>query len=126
MQIGYLNRFTLINSNQFPKRTKLNDYIMPKNKFITGFIIAALLPIIGFYFWQFVIETLGNSASGKGMGLTPTWRIRTVYLLAICTNLIPFQIFSKRKEINSMRGVSLPTIIYVFIWVYYFRYILFG
>ena len=98
---------------------------MSKNNFLTGFIIAIVLPVLGFYFWQLLIETIGNSATGKGMELSPTWRERTVYLLAICTNLIPFQIFSKRREINSMRGISVPTIIYVFTWIYYFRTILF-
>jgi len=98
---------------------------MSKNNFITGFIIAIILPLVSFYFWQLLIETLGNSSTGEGMGFSPTWRTRTVYLLAICTNLIPFQIFSKRKALNSMRGISVPTIIYVFMWIYHFKYILF-
>lgn len=122
--MNYLDIFVLLR-----KKLLINNKLilhMPKNSFITGLIIAAILPIVGYFFWQLLLETIANSSTGQGMGLTPTWRQRTVLLLAICTNLVPFQIFSKRREINSMRGISIPTILYVLMWVYHFKYILFG
>ena len=52
--------------------------------------------------------------------------MRTIGLLAICTNLIPFEICRRKRYDDTMRGHCFPTLIYVAFWVYKHFYMLFG
>ena len=51
---------------------------------------------------------------------TVYFRERTIAILAVCLNLIPFQLFKKRRNEKTMQGILIATFIYVFIWIYYF------
>ncbi len=90
--------------------------IFEKNSLPLGLLIGVCLPLIGFgilqgLFW--ILSQLVNSTYGD-------WRLRTIALLAICFNLIPFNAFQKKKNDNSMRGVMIPTVILGIAWAVYY------
>lgn len=70
---------------------------------LLGIGVAALLGLI----WsQFATE-----------GQASPIRERTLVLLAICLNLIPFTAFNRRKALQSLRGVVTVTVILAALWI---------
>ncbi len=98
-----------------------------KNQILLGIIIGICVPIIGWALFQMLFEgltTIGvmdEVTSGSSEG-----RIRTLALLGICSNIIPFEIYRKKRYDNTMRGLIFPTLIYVCIWVYVYRHLIMG
>jgi hypothetical protein len=99
---------------------------MEKDSIFTGIILGILAPVIGYL----VIEQLFNvlihfglmdGVSGNAVGR----RLRTISLLAICCNLVPFNYAKKNRFDNTMRGIVFPTILYVAFWIYKFKEVLF-
>jgi len=92
-----------------------------------GIILGAVFPIIGYIAIQSIFSGLtflgimDDVTSGSSIG-----RERTLYLLAICCNLIIFNILKRQRKDNAMRGVVFPTLIYVCCWVYLYKEVLFG
>jgi hypothetical protein len=100
---------------------------MEKDSILTGLVLGAILPVIGYYLVENLFDFLsikGIMADVVGEGLGR--RIRTIGIIAICFNLIPFEISRKHRLDNTMRGVVFPTLIYVGFWLYKYYYVLFG
>ncbi len=94
--------------------------MLHKNSFPIGFILGLFIPIVGFAILLELYEQLDAMGLSPGKGFAASIRTRTTALIALCFNLIPFQIYYARKLINSMRGISLPTIIYGIAWFIWF------
>lgn len=99
---------------------------MEKDSLLTGFVLGALIPVLGYV----VFENLFDFLSAKGVladvvGESLMRRIRTVELIAICANIIPFEICRKKHYDQTLRGIVFPTLIYVGFWIYKYYYILF-
>lgn len=45
----------------------------------------------------------------------------TLILMAFCVNLIPTFVANKRYMEEFIRGIMVPTVIYCFIWFFYFK-----
>ena len=91
-----------------------------------GLLLGAIVPVVGFILFEGVfngLEQVGlvEEATSSSMGR----RQRTIALLAICCNLLPFNFAKKRKLDNIMRGIIFPTLFYVAGWVYTYYDILF-
>lgn len=91
-----------------------------------GLLLGAIVPVLAFI----VIETLFSGLESIGLFEEATTsalsqRERTIGLLAICSNLLPFNFSKKRKWDNVMRGIIFPTMIYVGGWLYRYHDILF-
>lgn len=92
---------------------------------IVGLAIGAVVPILGFWVTQQIFELLVSQ------GIMPpasddiqSSRMRTIAILAICFNLIPFN-YAKRKRLdNILRGIVFPTLIYVGYWVWTYKSII--
>ena len=98
-----------------------------KNHLLLGIILGICVPIVGYALLLMVFDGLTDmgvidEVSGSGLNQ----RTRTLTLLGICTNIIPFEIFRKKRFENTMRGLVFPTIIYVGIWIYLFKDVLFA
>lgn len=94
---------------------------MEKDKIIIGLILGFLLPVVGYAILLEIYDQLGSNGLISDEGLSRTFRDRTIALLAICFNLIPFSYFNKNRMHNGMRGLVFPTVVFVIIWVFYFR-----
>lgn len=91
-----------------------------------GLLLGAIIPVIGFVLFEGIfngLELAGliEEATVSSMGR----RQRTIALLAICTNLLPFNFAKKRKLDNIMRGIIFPTLVYVGGWIYTYYDVLF-
>ncbi len=94
-----------------------------KNSIVIGLVLGILLPILGYGLLKGLFWVLSQAVNSDYSG----WRERTITLLAICFNLIPFNYYKKKKYFtNSMRGVVVPTVIFGGLWVYYFRDFILG
>lgn len=102
---------------------------MLKNKFINGFITGLVIPLIAFPIIYYLDEALVHSDSvsvtGNDKFLWTGFKQSTLVLMAFCFNLIPTYIANKRYMEEFIRGIMIPTVIYCFIWFFYFRNSLF-
>lgn len=92
-----------------------------RNSLIFGILIGLIVPFVGVALLMMLDESIvdmglvlpnGNPYLGQSK--------RTLYLLAICLNLIPFQYFQRQYRLTPLRGIIFPTMFYVFAWLSYF------
>ena len=90
-----------------------------KDSLIVGLLFGIAVPFIGYALWLELYDQLEihDFISGRA-GVE--FRRRTSSLLGICMNLIPFTYFNRQRFFGSMRGVVFSTIVYGFIWFFYF------
>ena len=94
--------------------------IFSKDSLPIGALVGLLIPFIGYAVLLELYDQLEAAQIISDIGLSETFRKRTIALLAICFNLIPFSIFNRKRFYNSMRGIVFPTVIYVATWLFYF------
>ncbi len=87
---------------------------------LTGIIVGVVVPIVAYGLLIFIYDILDDLDILHAQGLAPNFRERTIGLLALVTNLIPLQFFSKKYCQNAMRGIVFPTLIYVCLWMYFY------
>lgn len=94
---------------------------MDKNNVLTGIVVGMLVPVLGFFVVEFIFQMMMDfDIMDKVDAYTSEKRMRTMALIALCFNLIPLHIFKNKRWINSMRGITFPTLIYVGFWIYKF------
>ena len=96
-----------------------------RDKIWLGVTTGLVIPIMGFGILLSIYDGLEQMDLLMGKSFSPTFRVRTLSLVSICLNIIPIQFFQKRHMYNSMRGLVFPTILYIILWLFYFRDILF-
>jgi len=90
-----------------------------------GILLGVSVPIVGYAVTLMVFEQLAKigvvqSALGE---FSPT-QTRTMWVIGIMFNLIPFQYFKFKKAERAMNGVLMMTIVAVVIWViYYYKFL---
>ncbi len=89
---------------------------MAKDSIFIGILFGLLTPIFGYY----LIEALFDLYALAMHEPAPDWRVKTLSVMGLCMNLIPFHLFRIKRYDKSLRGVVFPTILYVVIWVFYF------
>ncbi len=96
--------------------------MIEKDSFITGFLFGAVVPVLGYVVINNLVEWLISMGwmSSAGSSLASDHMYRTILLVSICTILIPFQISQRKRWDQTMRGMILPTMIYIGFWVYTF------
>jgi len=92
-----------------------------KDNIITGILLGLLTPLVAWFIVKFGFDIIGNMSARSEFGGTPTWRPRTLALIALCFNLIPFQIAKMKRYDKTLRGIVFPTIIFVAVWFLYFK-----
>ena len=101
--------------------------MLNKNHILLGIILGICAPVVGYALFIMLFEFLTSiglldEVSGTGMDQ----RTRTMMLLGICANIVPFEIYRKKRFEDTMRGLVFPTIIYVGIWVFLYKDVLFA
>ena len=100
--------------------------MIEKNSVFTGLVLGAIVPVLGYIVTEFIFSLMTQAGimeyvSGSGSSR----RMRTLALIGICTNLVPFNVARKYKWDNTMRGIVFPTLLYVGFWLYQYSGILF-
>ncbi len=93
---------------------------MERNSVLFGFVVGAIVPVLGYVVIEAIFDVLTQAGIMGQPGAGAWRRDRTLALLALCTNLIPFNIFKRNRWDDSMRGVVFPTLIYVAFWMWQF------
>ncbi len=94
--------------------------MLNKDSIIIGIIVGLVLPFVGFALLLEVYDQLANNGIISDIGLSEDFRKRTIALLALCLNLIPFIIYNRKWFYNTMRGIVFPTVLYAALWFIYF------
>ncbi|MEY2948853.1 MAG: hypothetical protein ACO388_03600 [Saprospiraceae bacterium] len=92
-----------------------------KNKIWVGILVGLLVPFIGLAVLELLLEQLDELVFQQARNrLSESFKDRTLYLIAIIFNIIPFQLYNKQKKILSMRGMVIATTIYAIAWMVLF------
>ena len=94
--------------------------MLDKNSILIGLFIGLAVPLVGFATFKMLLEQLPSLDFLSSEIRTMHFRERTIAILALCLNLIPFNLFQKRRADFSMRGIMLATLVYVVAWFYLF------
>ena len=99
---------------------------MMKNSIWIGIIAGLVIPFVGYAVFLSIFDGLESAEIIEDPGnISAYFRQRTSAILAIALNLIPLNIFKKRRFDHAIRGIVLPTVGYAIFCVYYFgQYIL--
>ena len=91
--------------------------MLNQNKIWVGLLFGLILPAIGAVLIFNIFKILAFLGGASGEGFTPNFRERTSMVIALALNLIPMNIFRKRRWDFAMRGVVIATTILAFAWV---------
>jgi len=99
---------------------------MEKDSILMGIVLGAIVPVLGYL----AIEAIFNLMSQMDLmevvsGGAMSRRVRTLALLGICCNLIPFNIAKRNRWDDTLRGIVFPTLIYVAAWCIKYLAVLF-
>lgn len=102
------------------------DALSKYNKTIIGLSVGLLVPFTAYGVLLSFYDLMDQMEIFNPLGFSPTFRERTVALLALVCNVIPLQYFNKRYMLFAMRGIVFPTLFYVMLWMYYYGLELLG
>jgi amino acid permease len=95
--------------------------MIDKNSWIFGLLLGAITPVIGFVVVEYIFDLLISVGWMPEAGISgSSRRYRTMLLLALMSILIPFHFAKNKRWDETMRGIMIPTLIYVCAWVYKF------
>jgi hypothetical protein len=96
---------------------KTNVIVINSNKFLSGFLYGVLLPVAGFVLLYRVFALLEIKGAASSIGLSENFRERTLAIIAIALNLVPLNIFRRRRWDQAIRGVVVATTVLAVVWV---------
>lgn len=85
-----------------------------------GILFGLLVPFISFAILLMLNEKISALLFKEVLKEDLILDRKTVAILAICFNLIPFHLFDKKRQAKTMRGIMISTFIHVLLWVYFF------
>lgn len=91
-----------------------------QNKIWAGLLFGLLLPAVGSVLIFQIFKFLAVLGGASGEGFTPNFRERTSVVIAIALNMIPMNIYRKRRWELSMRGVMIATLLLAFVWILHY------
>lgn len=92
-----------------------------KNSFLAGLVVGIVLPVVAFALMYGLFEWIESMGAGKDNTLfSKDFRQRTLGIVAIGLNAIPMNIAFKKKQTQTMRGIVIPTFVFVVTWLLYF------
>jgi len=100
--------------------------MLQRNNIWLGLILGILIPFVGYASLLVILEEVHAAGYLQGGNGAFIFRRRTILLMAICVNLVPFSYYQRTRKAKSMRGVLSATLIYSLVWVVYFGTTLFG
>jgi hypothetical protein len=90
---------------------------MNKNNLLAGILIGLVLPTVTFAIMYQLFELLEMQGAASGEGLSANFRERTLVIIAISVNLIPLNIYKRKRWDLSIRGLVIATSLLALAWV---------
>jgi len=100
--------------------------MLREDNLVIGFAIGAVLPVLVNLGITSLFELMESMGVVNKFGQPFTFQERTTALISICANLIPFQLYSRLRNTNSMRGILLSTGIFAIGWLWIYGRALFA
>ena len=94
--------------------------IFDKDNFWLGVIIGLCLPVAAYGILLTLVDFVDAQFLPPDMNISRGFRERTLSVIAICGNLIPFHIYNRRYAGNTMRGMVFPTMAFVGLWFWFY------
>lgn len=94
------------------------------DKMIVGVLAGTLIPLLAFAVLYIIFDELSQLEIISDAGFSDDFRIRTISLVSIGANVILVRYFQNRYAHNAVRGVVIPTFVFIIIWIFYFSSIL--
>ncbi|MCB0529038.1 MAG: hypothetical protein KDC65_11215 [Saprospiraceae bacterium] len=94
--------------------------MLNRNKIWAGLIVGMLMPALGSVIIFNIFKILAFIGGASGEGFTPNFRERTSIVIAIALNLIPMNIYRRKRWDLAMRGVMIATVLLAMVWVLYY------
>ena len=94
--------------------------LFSRNNFWIGLAVGICLPVMAYGVLLTLSDFVDESLLSADVSISRGFRERTLSLIAICCNLLPFHLFNRRYADQSMRGMILPTVLYVGVWFWMF------
>ncbi|MBK8969385.1 MAG: hypothetical protein R3D58_16620 [Saprospiraceae bacterium] len=88
-----------------------------RNEIWAGLLFGVLLPFFGFLLLYNLFGFLEMKGAASGEGFSTNFRERTLAIVAIALNLIPLNIYRRRRWDLSMRGVVIATAVLAGVWL---------
>ena len=88
-----------------------------KNEIWAGLLIGILLPLAGFMLLMQIFQLLEIKGAASSAGLSENFRERTLAIVAIAFNLMPLNLFRRRRWDRAIRGVVIATAVLALVWV---------
>lgn len=89
-----------------------------KDSLLLGLGLGLAVPFVGYAIILTLFEQLAATEWLSSETRTITFRARTIGVLAICLNIIPFKYYQKQWYQTTMRGVMIATLFYVGFWLF--------
>jgi len=94
--------------------------MLDNDSLILGLLLGLAVPFVGYALILTLFEQLAATEWLSSDTRTITFRARTMGVLAICLNIIPFRYYQKQWYQTTMRGVMIATLFYVGFWLFKF------
>jgi len=89
-----------------------------------GVLTGAVVPALAFGLLYVVFDELSQLDILSDEGFSSGFRIRTISLVSIGMNAVLIRYYQNRFAYKAVRGVVIPTFIYIISWIIYFSSIL--
>ena len=103
-----------------------NRGILYTDKFWFGLIVGLCFPIVSYGILLTVIDFADQQILPPDVMISQDFRERTLSVIAICFNLIPFHFYQRKYADNTMRGMVIPTVMFVGLWFWIYGLPLLG
>ena len=90
--------------------------MLRRNEIWLGIILGLVIPFVGYALLLTIYENFDIMGWASSEHMSEDFRTRTLGLLAISMNLIPFALYNRLRFTNTMRGLIFPTMVYVVVW----------
>lgn len=91
-----------------------------KNHIALGILLGICTPIVAYALLLYLFDMFDSLQLTDIDYPRKQFRERTIGMLAIAAELIPFEIYRKWRYDQTMRGLIFPTVAYVVAWIIYY------
>jgi hypothetical protein len=89
---------------------------LDRDSFLLGLLLGSAFPVMMYGILLTLFDALEVRLLASDIGMSPDFRFRTLMLVAICSNVIIFNLYRRWGRDNTMRGMVLPTMGFVAYW----------
>lgn len=90
----------------------------PKTEVAKGILFGLLVPFVSYAILLLLNEKISALLFTKVLKEDLILDSKTVAILSICFNLVPFHLFDKKRQAKAMRGIMFSTFILVVLWLF--------